>query len=352
MDFFWPAVLLPSIMVAFISEGSKFLIFDSALCRNSLWYRGGTEVLVPEKAESCAMGETGWFACAAGILHFWALVCVCLKAPERRILSKTFGVGDPDKQLSTKKEVQEATSDENDIEAGGEETDDNISHSSLLKIEESDPKKPSIEIEMNTKRSTRKTCGFDDGGLMMSSRACGSTSIRDLTLSLMPIPTNISSDGRCCSPLSNSQGGNFCKSSEDIIPDIPSREARTSGGLSPVDYLIEGFDVATDLSQIDVCRTMVYSPSHRVLEDGKVVQQKQTGARENEVGADRSKAKASSADQPHQDAIQNSAAAVVQVENSSTPNVAQQQQESNLGRQITNSEAQHQQLVRKAFAIP
>ena len=36
--------------------------------------------------------------------------------------------------------------------------------------------------------------------------------------------------------------------------------------MSPVDCIIEGFDVATDLSQIDVCRTMVYSPTPKLLE--------------------------------------------------------------------------------------
>jgi len=116
VTFFWSMILLPSTLVAFISEASKFLIFDTDLCRNAIWFRDSS-IPVPEEAKSCSMGETGWFCCAAAVLHLWALVCMCLQTPQRRVLSQTFGrdASSIQKQ-STEKHygVQEITSDDND----------------------------------------------------------------------------------------------------------------------------------------------------------------------------------------------------------------------------------------------
>lgn len=91
----WPAILLPSTMLAFIAEGSKFLLFDVAICRNAMWFPSGVDSL-PEVADNCALGSSSYFGIAAAILHFVSLLCVCLNAPEKRQLDPDFGVDDFD----------------------------------------------------------------------------------------------------------------------------------------------------------------------------------------------------------------------------------------------------------------
>lgn len=253
----WPGLLLPSVMVAFISEGSKFLLFDSAACRQNMWYRGSLQVA--ERAESCSMGESAWFACAAGILHFWALVCVCLRAPERRTLHQTLGPP-PMGKIDEGDEHLEETSDDNDVEG-----DDDSSYS-FLKIEDGNRNvlKAGVDKEHNGKELSTKVDSYAYGDIVSSQQG----DANDLSLTLVPIETNISTgEPQCCSPMSASKP----VSSPDSAPDIPAMGPDYA--LSPVDCIIEGFDVATDLSQIDVCRTMVYSPTRKTLlelEDGVV----------------------------------------------------------------------------------
>jgi len=222
-------------MISFISESSKFLVFDTGLCRNAMWYRGS--YLVPQTAESCTLGETGWFACAAGVVHFWALVCVCLKAPKRRTLDKSFGAADS-KLLAGENEVQEKTSDDNDIEGADYDANQKGVSDILEKKEEGHQRNPNsneistIDLQGNAS---------DD---------------------ILAVATNDVSDGRCCSPvavINNKPAKNMPTESSAILMDS-SRERRNST-LSPVDFLIEGFDVATDLSHINVCRTIVMSPT-------------------------------------------------------------------------------------------
>lgn len=88
--FFWPGFLLPSLMAAFLTEGSKFLIFDTKVCRSTAWFPSGTDSL-PRVAEECSMGETGAYAIASVSLFFVALILVCLKAPEKRPLEPNYG---------------------------------------------------------------------------------------------------------------------------------------------------------------------------------------------------------------------------------------------------------------------
>ena len=77
-------------MAAFLAEGSKFLFFDSAICRNTVWFPSGADSL-PRVADECTLGLTGHYAIAAGTVFFLSLILVCLKAPEKRILESHYG---------------------------------------------------------------------------------------------------------------------------------------------------------------------------------------------------------------------------------------------------------------------
>lgn len=88
--FFWPGVLLPALMTSFLSEGSKFLFFDTAICRNTVWFPSGADSL-PRVAEECSLGTTGAYSVAGGIIFFLCLILVCLKAPDKRELQAYYG---------------------------------------------------------------------------------------------------------------------------------------------------------------------------------------------------------------------------------------------------------------------
>jgi hypothetical protein len=77
-------------MAAFLAEGSKFLFFDTSICRNTVWFPSGADSL-PRVAEECTLGPTGHYAIAAGTVFFLSLILVCLKAPEKRILRSHYG---------------------------------------------------------------------------------------------------------------------------------------------------------------------------------------------------------------------------------------------------------------------
>ena len=85
----WPGVLLPGSMLAFIAEGSKFLFFDLALCRTEVWFPSGADSL-PEKADSCELGQSAYIGIAAGALHLVALLAVCMKSPKKRKLDPNY----------------------------------------------------------------------------------------------------------------------------------------------------------------------------------------------------------------------------------------------------------------------
>ena len=77
-------------MAAFLSEGSKFLFFDTSICRNTVWFPSGAESS-PRVAEECSLGATGIYSIVAGIIFFICLILVCLKAPEKRELAPHYG---------------------------------------------------------------------------------------------------------------------------------------------------------------------------------------------------------------------------------------------------------------------
>jgi len=89
-SFFWPGLLLPAVLVAFLAEGSKFLMFDTAVCRTSTWTPEGVNSLA-QKAESCSLGSTAVYTIISGCIFFVSLMCVCLKAPKKRLLDETYG---------------------------------------------------------------------------------------------------------------------------------------------------------------------------------------------------------------------------------------------------------------------
>ncbi len=77
-------------MAAFLAEGSKFLLFDTSVCRNSIWFPSGVDSL-PLIADQCTMGKTSYYCIASGSVFFFSLLLVCLKAPTKRILDSDFG---------------------------------------------------------------------------------------------------------------------------------------------------------------------------------------------------------------------------------------------------------------------
>jgi hypothetical protein len=79
-----------ALMAAFLSEGSKFLFFDTSVCRNTVWFPSGADSL-PRVAESCELGPTGYYSIAGGAIFFLCLIIVCLKAPEMRKLNSDYG---------------------------------------------------------------------------------------------------------------------------------------------------------------------------------------------------------------------------------------------------------------------
>jgi hypothetical protein len=87
----WPGLLLPNTMLSFIAEGSKFLIFDIALCQNEVWFPSGIDSL-PEQADSCELGSSAYFGIAAGVMHLIALISICLKTPKKRSIDPSYGI--------------------------------------------------------------------------------------------------------------------------------------------------------------------------------------------------------------------------------------------------------------------
>jgi hypothetical protein len=88
-SFFWPGVLLPSLLVCFVSEGSKFLFIDVAACRLPLWNLGESNTL--QVAKSCRLGTTSYVAIAAIVAFFLNLIIVCLYFPKKRTLDPNYG---------------------------------------------------------------------------------------------------------------------------------------------------------------------------------------------------------------------------------------------------------------------
>jgi len=87
----WPGILLPLVMLSFIAEGSKFLIFDIALCSNAIWLPSGVDSR-PQSAEGCGLGQSGIFGVTAAALFLVSLLMICLNTPEQRVLDPDYGL--------------------------------------------------------------------------------------------------------------------------------------------------------------------------------------------------------------------------------------------------------------------
>jgi hypothetical protein len=91
ISFFWPALLLPLVMISFIAEGSKFLLFDVGICRNNLWYPSGIDSL-PQAAQGCGLGFTSFLTVSAASVLLISLLSVCLHSPVKRTLDPDYGL--------------------------------------------------------------------------------------------------------------------------------------------------------------------------------------------------------------------------------------------------------------------
>lgn len=118
VSLFWPGLLLPAVLVAFLAEGSKFLMFDTAVCRTALWTPTGVDSL-PQRAESCNLGSTAVYAIVSGSILFIALMFVCLKAPEKRHLDENYGRKHDNKGKQQPEDVESQLSGVNDYESQG-----------------------------------------------------------------------------------------------------------------------------------------------------------------------------------------------------------------------------------------
>ena len=164
-------------------------------------------------------------------------MCVCFKAPERRELSETYGIEDSEKR------VQETTSDDNE-DASEESYLERGSLSSLVGI---------IHVGMSKSRET--------------SSSSNSIASSKKPANLAPIVTTNSS-------------GETSVAEKETNRCINISEPRRNSTLSPVDYIINGFNVATDFSHINVCRTIGSPPEPKTLDEVSRNVAKETGLAE------------------------------------------------------------------------
>ena len=105
--------------MAFLAEGSKFLMFDTAVCRTALWTPTGVDSLA-QRAETCDLGNTAVHTIISGCIFFIALMFVCLKAPEKRLLDENYGIKYDNKgHMEDSGDVESQLSEVNDFESQG-----------------------------------------------------------------------------------------------------------------------------------------------------------------------------------------------------------------------------------------
>ena len=83
-SFFWPGVLLPSVVLAMLAGAAKFIFFDTHICTENLWYVD--ESSPPVAAQSCEMGESSMFGIAGVAGYFLCTALICWRSPQRRVL--------------------------------------------------------------------------------------------------------------------------------------------------------------------------------------------------------------------------------------------------------------------------
>jgi hypothetical protein len=246
-------------MVAFISEGSMFLMFDTGLCRSYIWYPASDAT--PEKAESCSMGDTAWFAIAAGVLHFWALVCVCLSNPKRRTTTNSADDRGSKNDVPTD-ENEDETSDDPDLALVD----------TALDVEE-DGGEQKLDKELFAFPELTHYHLAASSFLMQEIIDTNQCDAKELSLVLSPLKNKLTG-GSCCSPLS--VNGTHDKSPA-LTPIIP-RTSAPDVPMSPVDCIID----ATDLSHFDICAPMVWSPSRKTLQYDSATEVDQRDQQQNQ----------------------------------------------------------------------
>jgi hypothetical protein len=107
----WPTVLLPLIMLSFIAEGSKFLIFDISACGDPVWLPSGVDS-EPQSADSCLLGSSAIAGIVSGALFLVSLLLVCLYTPGRRQLQADYGLPTSASTLATGNGIDEKQADD------------------------------------------------------------------------------------------------------------------------------------------------------------------------------------------------------------------------------------------------
>ena len=88
--FTWSGILLPSVLVSFLSGGAKFLLFDSEICRSALFVPAGDDIRSASTAE-CKLGADSIVNIVSTAMQLVSLLLVCLKTPDRRHMEETYG---------------------------------------------------------------------------------------------------------------------------------------------------------------------------------------------------------------------------------------------------------------------
>lgn len=89
--FIWPGCLLPLVIVAFLAEGTKLIFIDSNICQTKVWYPSGVDSL-PQKAQSCSLGKTGYYTIAAVTIFLVSFLMICFSSPKKRLLDENYGI--------------------------------------------------------------------------------------------------------------------------------------------------------------------------------------------------------------------------------------------------------------------
>jgi hypothetical protein len=89
--FIWPGILLPAVLIEFLTGSAKFLIYDTQICKDRLWIPPGGS-MQPRRAEACSLSMDSIFSITASVLSLLTVLMVCLRAPKRRILDDNYGM--------------------------------------------------------------------------------------------------------------------------------------------------------------------------------------------------------------------------------------------------------------------
>ncbi len=89
--FIWPGCLLPLLIVSFLAEGTKLVFVDASVCQSHVWYPSGVDSL-PQTAQSCQLGQSGYYTIAAITVFLISFLLVCFTAPKKRQLDESYGL--------------------------------------------------------------------------------------------------------------------------------------------------------------------------------------------------------------------------------------------------------------------